>query len=185
MFLYDISSYIFHGISYQMSLYLNCILPIFHEIHLAISPLMNRISSFPAWDIRSFVRGYTLFIIECLMGYPLFLLVSFIAILACNPAFQFVNFLCYAMWLIIPNLRITRKYSGHTFIYWTHRYGLNNGGSAVLGPTISFVVVTSRQGVGCSSARCTTRCFWLYRVIYSSEKYLPNISQEKLMNISR
>ena len=40
MFLYDISSYIFHGISYQMSLYLNCMLPISHEIsHISFSDI--------------------------------------------------------------------------------------------------------------------------------------------------
>ena len=133
-----------------------CQYPMRYRIfHLAISPLMDRISSFPAWDI------------------PCYFLVSFIAILACSAAFQFVIFLCYAILLIIPNLCITRKYSGHTFIYWTHRYGLNNGGSVVLGPTISFVVVTCRHGEGCTSARCTTR-----RASGSTESYIPvkNIS---------
>ena len=99
----DISSYIFHGILYQMSLYLNGLLPISHEISVAffswIYPIRYRISH----------------------GISNVFLVSFIAILACSPAFEFVNFLCYAMRLIIPNLRIARKYCGHTFIYWTHR----------------------------------------------------------------
>ena len=123
-------------------------LPISNEIsHISLSDI-SPLVEFRAWDIRSFFRGYTLFVIECLMGYPLFLLVSFIAILACSPAFQFVNFLCYAMLPIIPSLRIARKYCGATHSFTGHivqSYGLNNGGSIVLGPTISFVVVTCRH----------------------------------------
>ena len=153
--------------------------------HLAISPLMDRISSFPAWDIRSFFHGYTLLDIGCLMGYPLFCFVSFIAILACSTAFQFV--ISYAMqygssfqiYVSRENILATHSFTGHI----VQSYGLNNGGSVVLGPTISFVVVTCRHGEDCTSARCTTQFFWLYRVIYSSEKYL--LSQKKLINISR